>query len=401
MKISTGHATGSDVRSAVNSALDQVDRGDIKPKLYIFSCTVSYDLDQVYQAIKDRVGDTPFQGGTSSGGIMTEKGWNTDPNQQAIGIIAFSDETAEFGIGSAPKGEDPRAAGKQALINAIAVAGREGEIPDAIWFVGSPGGEEDVIEGINDVAGKNIPLQGGSSADNTIEGHWRQFTNEGVFENHVTLVAFFLEDQNVSRAFHSGYEASKHGGTVTKADGRVLYEIDGKNAADVYNEWTGGAITEAIESQGNILALSNLFPIGRQMGLVGTMPYYLLSHPETVTVDKAITLFTNVQEGDQLICMQGTVDDLVDRAGNVAAAALERAEIRPENIEGALVIFCAGCMMTVGDRMHEAVENIKKALHGKPFFGMCTFGEQGSLAGGENMHGNLMISTLVFSNKKD
>jgi hypothetical protein len=47
--------------------------------------------------------------------------------------------------------------------------------------------------------------------------------------------------------------------------------------------------------------------------------------------------------------------------------------------------------------MDQVVDGVNQSLGGKPFLGSFTFGEQGCFAGGENRHGNLMISVLVFT----
>ena len=65
-------------------------------------------------------------------------------------------------------------------------------------------------------------------------------------------------------------------------------------------------------------------------------------------------------------------------------------------IAGALVVYCAGCMLTVQDDMARVADVIAEALGEAPFLGTFTFGEQGCFVGGENHHGNLMISVVVF-----
>merc|ERR1719261_1959332 len=64
-------------------------------------------------------------------------------------------------------------------------------------------------------------------------------------------------------------------GTITKAEGRVIHEIDGKPAADVYGQWVGEALqgyqdalrnfheSQPIEEPINILGVTALRPIGR------------------------------------------------------------------------------------------------------------------------------------------
>jgi hypothetical protein len=53
-------------------------------------------------------------------------------------------------------------------------------------------------------------------------------------------------------------------------------------------------------------------------------------------------------------------------------------------------------MLGIQPRMQEVVESLRGALGERPFLGTFTFGEQGCFVGGENRHGNLMISVLTF-----
>ena len=397
MKIITAESTNIDLSVAVKDVVEKI-KTQGKPNLVVFSSTVAYDVEKLYSAMKEELGDIPFQGGTSCGAVMTSAGYISEDNR-ALGAVAFFDDDSDFGVGSQDKAGDPKAAAKKALEEAIDKADRSGELPSAVWLVASPGGEEDIIEGLKEELGNDFPLIGGSSADNTIEGHWKQFSSTGITNDSVTLVAIFDDTNVLTTAFSSGYDPSENIGTVTKAGDRVILEIDNQPAAEVYNKWSNGAIDEQMGG-GQILGPSNIYPLGKKIGQIANLDYYCLSHPETVTEDKAITLFTDVKVGEEITCMNGSVDLLIERAGNVVKAAIEKEGITKDQITGAMVIFCAGCMMTIADRMPEAAENLKKELgEGVPFFSMFTFGEQGSVAGGENAHGNLMISALIFTNK--
>jgi len=52
-------------------------------------------------------------------------------------------------------------------------------------------------------------------------------------------------------------------------------------------------------------------------------------------------------------------------------------DVAPSDIAGGLVIYCAGCMLTVQDQMDNVVGHLNDALEGRPFLGSFTFGEQG------------------------
>ncbi|MBF0256402.1 MAG: FIST C-terminal domain-containing protein, partial [Gammaproteobacteria bacterium] len=230
---------------------------------------------------------------------------------------------------------------------------------------------------------------------NTVEGHWVLAAWQQLFSNAV-VVSVLFPSVATAFAFHSGYSPTAVSGKATRAEGRVLHEIDGRAAADVYNEWTQGAVAGALAEGGNVLASTTLHPLGRVVGSVGGVDYFRLSHPDSLTADHAITLFSDIEEGDELVLMEGSVDSLVSRAGRVAQSALDAGKMSAEDISGALVVYCAGCMLTVQSEMDRVVEGLNQTLSGAPFLGNFTFGEQGCFVGGENRHGNLMISVVVF-----
>jgi hypothetical protein len=49
------------------------------------------------------------------------------------------------------------------------------------------------------------------------------------------------------------------------------------------------------------------------------------------------------------------------------------------------------------DDMPRVVSGLNASLGGKPFLGGFTYGEQGCVVGRESVHGNLMVSSIVFS----
>jgi len=61
----------------------------------------------------------------------------------------------------------------EGLAAALADADRLGETPAMVWVSSTPGSEEDVIAGLQDVVGSATPIVGGSAADNAIEGKWQ------------------------------------------------------------------------------------------------------------------------------------------------------------------------------------------------------------------------------------
>ncbi|MEM9348922.1 MAG: FIST N-terminal domain-containing protein [Pseudomonadota bacterium] len=333
-----------------------------------------------------------FHGSTSCFGAMTHEG-----KTSGVAVFAISDPAGAYGTGLSSFEEGPRPAATAATREALLNADRIGEQPELIWVSATPGAEEDVIEGIHDVVGSDIPVIGGSAADNSVNGDWFVFDARRCETNGV-IVSVLFPSRPISFAYQNGYSPTAKKGRVTKADGRVIKEINSRPAMEVYASWTGGEIGEVSEGEGPeaILGASTFWPLGREINQVGQVPFYLLAHPAVAHDTGNMELFASVAENEELTLMNGTKQSLVERAGRVAALARETGRLNEAPIAGALMIYCGGCMLSVQDQIPEVVAGVNEALDGAPFLGAFTFGEQGPLLKAGNRHGNLMISCIVF-----
>ncbi len=366
-----------------------------KPQLIIVHSSVTYDSPTILNTLKCLAPGIPVHGGTSCLGVMTDQGFHCE-NDKGLALIGISDPEGSYGVGAAELSQGARTAAYSASEKALLNAQRQGETPSMVWVMAAPGQEEEVLLGIADLFGPNVPISGGSSADNTISGQWKQFAHDQVYANSVVVSVMFAST-GVVFSFHSGYDPTDTKAVVVKGFDRTIQELDGRPAADVYNEWIGGGLNAELVSGGNILMKSSLHPLGRIVGSTGGIPYFQLSHPDSVTADRGMTMFSDVQQGDQMYLMHGSHESLIHRAERVVASALRSGDLDSSKIAGALIIYCAGCMLTVKDRIPEVIASFKKGLGSNtPFLGAFTFGEQGCFLGGENRHGNLMISVLVF-----
>lgn len=337
---------------------------------------------------------TAVHGATSCLGVMSHDGPSVE---NGIGAFAIWDPEGDFGTGLHVLGTDPRAAARAATAAALSAADRPGEAPDIVWLSCSPGSEEDVLAGIEDIVGANVPILGGSAADDTVEGHWQVF-NASASTNDGVIVSVLFPSKPISFAYQSGYAPTPLTGTVTKADGRLLQQIDGRPAAEVYADWTVGEVLPSnVDERTAILSESTLSPLGRHLDEVSGVPFYLLLHPAGLHPDGTLELFADIKVGDELTQMQGAPDQLAARAGKVATLAAQSGEMSSSDIAGVLMVYCGGCMLAVKDRLHEVSDGVSAALPNVPFMGVFTFGEQGMVMGERNRHGNLMISAIVFA----
>jgi len=329
--------------------------------------------------------------------VITKDGFHTN-NGRALALMGISSSRITFGVGGADINQfsSPREAGKEAIRKAIQNAGKEGESPQIILITASPGNEESVLQGIEDVIGKNVPIIGGSSGDNDLSGKWKQFVNNKVYSNGVALTAIFT-NLKIGWGYEAGYLRTSRNGTITKAEGRVIYEIDNQPAAEIYNEWTDGVISEKLETGGNILSETTFHPLAKIVQNNGE-EHYISIHPLSVNPpNKSLTVFANVEEGDKVMLMYGNWEVLLNRAQSTPHKVMENNNILPGEAYFGVYTFCAGTMLAIPESERNKIPLlISTEIGNVPFIGTFTFGEQGPI-GESNYHGNLVNSIILFT----
>lgn len=396
MRIATSWSTAPETKTAFEEALaNLISKMGGYPSLLFVYFTERYPAESILTALASLPPEVKVHGCTSCQGVMTEDGVHSEDGR-ALALFGILDADGVYGVGACVQGSTPRGAASTALTLALTDAGRPGELPDLIWLNAPPGHEELVLQGIQDVVGMDIPIVGGSAADNEVAGRWHLLTRNAV-DNDAIVISVMFPSCRVACSFQSGYSPSGQHGIATAVSGRVIHAIDNRPAAEVYNSWTDGLIDAIVPTGGNILSLTSLMPLGRVAGRVGDASYFTLSHPDAVLADGSLRLFTDVEQGQELFLMTGSKESLIARAARVTEAAIELESFDSREVHGVVMVYCAGCMLTVQDRMPQVVDAMNRTLGGKPFIGIFTFGEQGSILGGGASHGNLMISSLVFS----
>lgn len=318
-----------------------------------------------------------------------------DAGDRRISILAIHDAAGSYGVASVQ--QDPALIRQQAaatVMAAIANAGRDAELPALIWCMQAPGFEEQIITGIQQVVGDQVPILGGSAADDDVSGQWNQF--DGItLGQHLLVIAVLYPSVAISSYFSSGYSDGNIQGIVTAVQGRRILEIDQQPALQVYNRWLDQAGLAPMQP-GVVMSASTFHPIGRALR-ARDIPFSLLSLPTSVAEDGSVELLSELQPGDQISLMHGSKEQLVRRAAHVVRVASNNLRLQ-HDVEpaAALIVYCAGCMLAVRDQIAEVQHSLSANLPGIPYLVAFTFGEQGCFADGLNRHGNLMISAVIF-----
>ncbi len=404
--VGCGWSANNDEWKAVEEAVSSVktELGEESPDFAVLFSTAGYDSDKVLSEVRRLLPDVQIYGGTSCLAVQTKDGFHTG-EKGSLALLAVATENISFGVGGASIDDfsSAREAGTAAIQAAIDAAGEKG-VPKLVLITGSVGHEEELLAGIEEVIGSEVPVLGGSAGDNDITGEWQQFANGNVYSNGISLTAIYT-DLCIGWAFEAGYRRSENRGTITGAEGRIIYEIDNRPAAVVYNDWTGGTVVaEELETGGSVLSKTTFYPLAKVIKKE-EKEHTLSIHPLSINAtDHSLEVFANVEEGDEVMLMHGDWELILNRALTTPTKALESEALSKEDVSFGIYTFCAGTMLAVPEEERPKMPVlVKTAIGDAPFIGTFTFGEQGHIPSIGNVHGNLVNSmiVIVFTEKEE
>lgn len=332
-------------------------------------------------------------GGSSCLGVGADLGMDLD--QGSLTLLQITDPRGAYGVAAGTMPESGVEQQASRLVQqAMTDAGCPAQTPDLVWCFQAPGQEEAVLSGIRAVVGKHVPVFGGSAADDVLNGDWQMFDGQQMGSD-LLVIAVLYPSAPLYGYFSAGYSLTPQSGKVTSATSREILTIDDRPAAEVYLAWSQLERDQKAEQQ-MILAESALQPLGRVINRIEGIPLTLLSHPVYINQAGGLGLFTEITQGDVIWMLRGDAEQLVRRAAQVVAVSRDALSEQDVNPVGALIVFCAGCMLAVRQQMADVRAAIAAEIPGLPFTMVFTYGEQGCFADGQSRHGNLMISAVVF-----
>lgn len=254
------------------------------------------------------------------------------------------------------------------------------------------GDEERVLEGIEDAI-PEAHIFGATPGCDTFLGQGYVFLNETMLTRGV-LILQFLSERVLCNITCGGYLAMQKKGVVTRAKGRVIEEIDGRPAAEVYNEWTDGMFDAYFRRGGALPRSIGLYPIGRICEEDSKNKYWIV-HPWFVDArQKSLRVFAEIPVNSRIQQMRGTEDSIELHIGMTIRKLFE--QVDRSQCLFAFVMYCSGCASIISIRMDRVCEQALKAFGDLPFLGCTSFGEQGRLDGAlQNHHGNMMIEIVL------
>ena len=242
----------------------------------------------------------------------------------------------------------------------------------------------ELVRGLSSGLPEGVVVTGGLAADGPrFERTW-VLGDSGPEETIASAVGFYGEQLRVGHGSRGGWESFGPEREVTKSQGNVLFEIDGKPALELYKMYLGDLAAELPASGLRFpLALRDGTDTERQ--LVRT----LLAIDEE---DQSLTFAGDVPQGSLAQLMRATSDQLVDGAEAAAQMAADPGSADPLLV---LAISCVGRRMVLGEGTEEELEAIAEAWPtGSSQVGFYSYGELSPFASGTcDLHNQTMTIT--------
>jgi len=340
-----------------------------KPDLIVIFSSVALDQEKMLQGVNSVAGDAVIVGCSDSGEITTE-----GPVKEHVAVMAVSSDQIEFtaGIGKGV-GVNSHEAGKQAAAEVVKKA--KGKISMFVMLPdGTTGNGAAIVRGVQEALGKHFPIMGGSAGDDFKFEKTYQYFQDQVLHDAVVGIGFSGKFSWGVGVRH-GWEPIGLPMKVTKSEGAVLKELDGKPALKIYEDYFGRKAEELIKEP--IARMAYTYPLG--MSVEGS-PELLIRDVVIANEKGEITCAAEIPQGSEIRLMLGDREKAIQSAKEAAEEALS--QLKGSSPKLILVFDCMARNKLLGRRRPEEIIAVQEIL-GKevPLLGFYTYGEQAPLGG--------------------
>lgn len=243
----------------------------------------------------------------------------------------------------------------------------------------------ELAAGLNENNPNHLPITGGLAGDATRFMKTLVGLNEQPGDGNIAAIGFYGNRLRIGHGSFGGWDEFGQERVITRSNKNVLYELDGRNALDLYKEYLGPYVDEL---PGSAL----LFPLSLQLNGSGqNLVRTILSIDEN---EKSMTFAGNLPEGGKVRLMKANFDKLID--GSATAAKFAFKPLMEQQPGLAILISCVGRRLVLQHRVDEEVQAAKDIFGDNTIIsGFYSYGEISPLKPTSNceLHNQTMTIT--------
>ena len=227
-----------------------------------------------------------------------------------------------------------------------------------------------LVEGLIKYLPREVAVTGGLVGDKDKFKETAVGLDEPAKSGIIILVGFYGDTLKVGYGSLGGWDPFGPERMITKSDGNVLYELDGKPALSLYKEYLG-------EKAKDLPASGLLFPLSLELrsekGEIEEVVRTLLAVDEE---KHSMTFAGDMPQGTKVKLMKANFERLVDGASGAAEMSGKGSNLRDPDL--AILISCVGRKLVLKERVEEETEAVRAVLGDKA--AMCGFYSYGEVS---------------------
>ena len=336
-----------------------------RPNAALLFASSWFNQTHVLQGVQTITADTPLIGGSTAGELSPQ-----GPSSGSCAVMLLSAEGLVAGVGMG-EGLDqlPREAGRKAAAEAARAFHHHQRAGFLVISDGLSDGYADAARGMEEVLGVNSLIVGGMAGDDGRFTRTYQYAH-GHAVSRAVVGLLLGGGIKIGVGIAHGFAPISKPRRISRSRGAILYELDGRPAASVYEEYLG-AEELARWQQAGAARQGFAYPLGVQPE--GTEER-LLRNVVSFGQHGSLLCSGDMPDGAWVQLMIGNKEQTLEAARHAVQHAL-----RPlSHVSGAIVFESAMRRTVLGaEYAVRELAGIRKGLGASvPFIGCYTYGEQ-------------------------
>ena len=209
----------------------------------------------------------------------------------------------------------------------------------------------ELVKGLRQGLPSSVAVTGGLAGDGARFEKTVVCMDGQVNDSAVAAIGFYGDRLSIGYGSLGGWDPFGPDRLVTRAEGNVLYELDGRSALELYKTYLGSH-TANLPASGLLFPLSLRGENGEQR-VVRT----ILGVDEQA---QSLTFAGDIPQGGYAQLMRANFDRLIDGAQDAATACYEVVGNHTPDL--AILISCVGRKLVLNQRTEEEVESVRNVL---------------------------------------
>jgi methyl-accepting chemotaxis protein len=388
-KVATAIASGSATETAEALARDIREKlGGASPALLTLFPSTAQPLGEIAARIAAAFPEATVLG-ASTAGEFTERG---DAKGAAVLVAVAGDYRVHAGMGTGLKASPERAIERALEGLPRAVNGYPHRTAILLLDPLAGNGEEATLIAAS-ILGEGVRLAGGAAGDD-LKMSTTFVSLGGRAESDAVVLAMLFSKKPLGVGVCHGHQPISEPLKVTRAEGNVVHELDGKPAWPV---WLAHTKERAAAASIDVGALSKEaegpFLLRYEAGLAAGRADYKIRAPLTRNADDSISFACGIAEGSVIRITESIPERQIESAREAARRAAAQLDGKAA---GAIVFDCICRNLILADGFSRGVRGISEVLGDVPLGGFETYGEIALDAGDMSGFHNTTSVVLAF-----